>query len=633
MIPLSFAQRRLWFIHRLEGPSATYNLAATLRLRGELDTEALTAAVRDVAVRHESLRTLFREDADGVPYQHIVPADRLRLDVPVRKVAGEPELAEAVGECAREGFELADDLPLRARLFRSGPREHVLLVVLHHIAGDGASMAPLARDISTAYTARHHGSAPDWPELPVQYADYTLWQRELLGDDTDPDSVAARQSAYWREQLAGIPQPLPLPTDRPRPANATYRGDTVDFRLDAELTTAVRRLAQNRGLTVSMVLNTALAVLLHRLGAGTDLTIGSPIAGRTDEALDELVGFFTNMWVLRADLSGDPTFDRLLDQVRDRSLAAFDNQDVPFEHLVELLKPERSTAYHPLFQVMFAWQNNARPQLDLPGLEVALEAVRTGTAKFDLFFSLEPEGEDGGGTGGVRGGIEYATDLFDRTTVERLAARYVRVLRRLVAAPEAPVGTVDVLLPGEREWLAELSDTGRELPDATAADLFEQQAARTPDAPALITGTEHLTYQQLNTRANRLAHWLAERGAGPEQRVALLLPRTADLVVALLAVLKTGAAYVPVDPDHPAPRIDHILTDSQPVVTLRAGDLAAPDLAARPDTDPVRALPAHAHDTVAYVIYTSGSTGLPKGVVVGQRALVNFLTAMQDRFR
>ncbi|MCS0639896.1 condensation domain-containing protein, partial [Streptomyces sp. LP05-1] len=622
VLPLSHAQRRLWFIHRFEGPSATYNIPLAVRLRGELDTEALTAAVRDVVVRHESLRTLFREDADGVPYQHIVPAGRLRLDVPLTDPA-------TAGELARHGFDLAREIPLRAAVARVGPREHVLLVVLHHIAGDGASMAPLARDISTAYTARHHGTAPDWPELPVQYADYTLWQRELLGDDTDPDSPAARQSAYWREQLAAVPQLLPLPTDRPRPANASYRGDIVDFRLDADLTEAVGRLAHERGLTTAMVLHTALAVLLHRLGGGTDLTIGSPIAGRTDDALSELIGFFVNTWVLRADLSGDPAFDRLLDQVRDRSLAAYDRQDLPFERLVELLEPARSTAYQPLFQTMFAWQNGGWPDLSLPGVETTVEPVRTGTAKFDLFFNLVPVTPREGERSTVLGGIEYATDLFDRATVERLATRYTRLIRQLVSTPGARLSATEVLLPGEREQLEQLNGTGRELTDATVADLFEQQAARTPDAPALISGEQRLTYGRLNTRANRLAHWLIQRGAGPEQRVALLLPRTADLVVALLAVLKTGAAYVPVDPDHPAPRIDHILTDSQPVLILDA-EAVAEGLRHTDGANPVRS--GTDADSAAYAIYTSGSTGLPKGVVVGQRALVNFLTAMQDRF-
>ncbi|MFD5559036.1 condensation domain-containing protein, partial [Streptomyces sp. NPDC127068] len=407
MIPLSFAQRRLWFIHRLEGPSATYNLAAALRLRGDLDVAVLVAAVRDVVGRHESLRTVFREDGDGTPYQHILRPDEARFDIPLHETAP-AELASALREHARYGFDLSHDLPLRATLFRPAPGEHVLLVTLHHIVGDGASMAPLARDISAAYAARHRGTAPDFVELSAQYADYTLWQRELLGDHADPGSLAARQAAYWGEHLAGLPQPLPLPTDRPRPATASHHGRTHTFGVDPGLLTAVERLARERGLTVPMVLQTALTVLLHRLGAGDDITIGSPIAARTEEGLADLVGFFVNMWVLRSDLGDDPTLGDLLRRTRDASLTAYDHQDLPFEYLVDVLNPARSTAYHPLFQVMFAWQNTTPPELELPGLEVTLDPVVTDTAKCDLFFNLAPVAG-----GGAVGGIEYATDLFD----------------------------------------------------------------------------------------------------------------------------------------------------------------------------------------------------------------------------
>ncbi|MFD8938471.1 amino acid adenylation domain-containing protein [Streptomyces sp. NPDC059578] len=625
MIPLSFAQRRLWFIHRLEGPSATYNLAAALRLRGDLDVAALVAAVRDVVGRHESLRTVFREDGDGTPYQHILRPDEARFDIPLHEMAP-GELASALREHARYGFDLSHDLPLRATLFRPAPGEHVLLVTLHHIVGDGASMAPLARDISAAYAARHRGTAPDFVELSAQYADYTLWQRELLGDHADPGSLAARQAAYWGEHLAGLPQPLPLPTDRPRPATATYHGRTHSFEVGPDLLTEVERLARERRLTVPMVLQTALTVLLHRLGAGDDITIGSPIAARTEEGLADLVGFFVNMWVLRSDLSDDPTLGDLLGRTRDASLTAYDHQDLPFEYLVDVLKPERSTAYHPLFQVMFAWQNTTPPELELPGLDVVLDPVTTGTAKCDLFFNLAPVAD-----GGAVGGIEYATDLFDPTTIELIAERYVQVLHHLVHNPDQHVSRIDVLLPGERERLLHTSnDTARELPDTTVPDLFETQAARTPNALAVVCGNDELTYHQLNTRANHIAHWLTEQGVGPEQRVAIKLPRSTDLVAALLAVLKTGGAYIPIDPEHPTHRINHVLHDSQPIVTLEPTHLAL-DLTGYPTTNPDRTT-LHQHNA-AYVIYTSGSTGKPKGVVIPHQALLNFLIAMQDHLQ
>ncbi|MGP3979458.1 condensation domain-containing protein, partial [Streptomyces sp. 8N114] len=496
MIPLSFAQRRLWFIHRFEGPSATYNIPLVLRLTGDLDTEALRAAVRDVVIRHESLRTLIAEDPDGVPYQQVVPVEELDFEVPVVEVT--PDGAQAaVAEAAAHAFDLGAEIPFRARLFRSAPDVHTLALVLHHIAGDGESAGPLARDISAAYAVRREGTGgavgaggdphePDWPELPVRYIDYTLWQQELLGDEDDPDSLLAQQFAYWRDELADVPQPMPLPTDRPRPPVAGYHGDTVTFALDAELCATVEKLAREQNATMPMVLQAALAVLLGQLGSGDDITMGSPIAGRTDEALADMVGFFLNTWVLRVDLTGNPTFDQVLDRVRDKALTAYDNQDAPFERLVELLNPDRSTAYHPLFQVMFAWQKEW-PSFALPGLEVALEQVGTATAKFDLSFNLSEltAAEDGART--VHGTVEYATDLFERTTAEALAERYVRVLRQLVTRPDRPLSTLRVLDPDEERSLLEFGGGEcRVLRDGSLAGGFEEQVGRSPGGTALV---------------------------------------------------------------------------------------------------------------------------------------------------
>ncbi|MCL6736838.1 non-ribosomal peptide synthetase, partial [Streptomyces neyagawaensis] len=631
-LPLSFAQRRLWFIDRFEGPSATYNIPMALRLTGDLDTEALAEAIRDVVARHESLRTVYAEDVDGTAYQVVLEPGQYSLPVPVVEVAAD-DVADAVARAARHHFDLASDIPVKAGILRVGPGEHLLTLLIHHIASDGESMAPLIRDISTAYAARREGLAPEFAELPVQYADYTLWQRDLLGDATDPDSVLAAQSSYWRRELAAVPQPLRLPVDRPRPPKASYRGEMLDFRLDDDLLVAVEKLAREHDVTVSMVMQSVLAVLLHQLGGGDDIPIGSPIAGRTDEALADLVGFFVNTWVLRAELSANPTFEQLIAQVRDKALAAYANQDAPFERLVELLNPERSTAYHPLFQVMFAWQNFAQADFDLPGLDVAYVPTPTGTAKFDLFFNLtEVTGPDGRE---VEGLLEYATDLFDRETAERVADRFVRVLRQLVADPAARVGAVDLLDDAERDQvLHRFNDTAEPTPHLTVAELVEKQVAATPDAVAIVSGDTTLAYWELNARANRLARELVAHGVGPETLVAVSLPRTADLAVALLAVLKSGGAYLPIDPKYPSHRLDHILgeaapalvlTDTETVSVLPETDLPKLyldrlDLTDRsPDNLPVTAHPQN----LAYVMYTSGSTGVPKGVSLSHHNIVN----------
>ncbi|MFF0885027.1 amino acid adenylation domain-containing protein [Streptomyces sp. NPDC003456] len=627
MIPLSFAQRRMWFLHRLEGPTPTYNIPFVLRLDGALDTAALAAAVTDVAHRHDSLRTLVAENEDGTPEQRILPPEEA---LPRFRVvdADADTVDAAVQGATREGFELDRELPLRTTVFRLSPQEHVVVFVFHHIAADGASMAPFLRDLLAAYAARRQGGAPRWAPLPVQYKDYTLWQRELLGDEEDPESVAAEQLAYWRRELAGVPQPVQLPLDRPRPTVAGHRGGDVDFELDAELLRGIGKLAAEHGATAPMLAQAVLAVLLHHLGAGNDLTIGSPIEGRAEEQLEDLIGFFANTWVLRVDLSGDPSFGDLLEQVRDRALAAYDHQDVPFERLVELLSPQRTTAYQPLFQVMLAWQFEWS-QLDIPGLRVTPVPAGTGTAKFDLFLNIVPAP-----SGGAYGRLEYAADLFDRATAESLVDRYVRVLRQVVADPGTRLGAVDVLTGAERDRLTRLNETASPVPDATVPELVAAQAARTPDATAVVCGGTALTYAELEARASRLAAVLRDRGVGPETPVAVALPRSADLVVALLGVLKAGGAYVPVDPGYPSARIGLLLGTADPVLVVTDRTAAATVAGCRqpvlhlddldldgpaPHLAPTRTGP----DGLAYVMFTSGSTGTPKGVAVSHAAVVN----------
>ncbi|MGV4982339.1 amino acid adenylation domain-containing protein [Streptomyces sp. NRAIS4] len=649
-IPLSFAQYRLWFLHRMEGPSATYNIPMSLRLTGHLDHDALRAALADVTARHEALRTLFPEE-DGIPYQRILPADQARpaLDV----VDTDPAAVQAlVAGAARQGFDLATELPLRASLFTVAPDEHVLLLLLHHIAGDGWSWRPLARDLSTAYAARLEGRAPTWTPLPVSYADYALWQRDLLGAEDDPDSRHARQLQYWTEALTGIPEVLELPLDRPRPAVISYRGDTVPFRIDPALHQRLLALAADGRASVFMVLQAAFATLLGKHGAGTDIPIGAPIAGRTDDAVEDLVGFFVNTLVLRTDTSGDPTFRELLERVRESDLAAYAHQDLPFEKLVERLRPERSLARHPLFQVMLAFLSDGEAQLELPGLKAAAAPVGVGIAKFDLHLSLVERRSADGAPAGIEAALEFSTDLFERGTAEALATRLVRLLDAVTAEPDRPIGTVQVLDAAEqRRLLTDWNTTDGASTDVHVAELFQRQVARTPRDVALVHEAAALTYAELNARANVLARHLVAQGAAPGEIVALALPRSVELITALLAVLKTGAAYLPVDTEYPAERIARMLDDARALCVITtpgacdgipAGlprihphdgtDTAGTTGPTAADlTDADRLAPLHPQHP-AYVIYTSGSTGLPKAVVMPAAGLSNLLTWHTARF-
>jgi amino acid adenylation domain-containing protein len=641
--PLSFAQRRLWFLYQLEGPSATYNIPLVLRLHGNLDQDALRAALGDLVARHESLRTVFPQIV-GVPCQQVLDAQVVHPALPVTYATG-TNLSELLVTAARRGFDLGVEAPVRAELFALAPSEHVLLVVVHHIAGDGWSMGPLARDLAVAYESRCQGEVPRWAPLPVQYADYTLWQHQLLGEHTNPDSLFATQLDYWTQALAELPEQLELPTDRPRPAVASYRGGQVAVRLDARLHQGLARLARRGGASVFMVVQAVLAALLSKLGAGHDIPIGSPIAGRTDQALDQLVGFFVNTVVLRTDTSGAPTFTDLLARVRDTALSAYANQDVPFEYLVEAVNPARSRARHPLFQVMLTVQNAPEIGVDLPGLQVTPVRVDTGVAKFDLTFALSERHSDDGAPQGIDGVVEYACDLFDPATVETITTRLVRLLSAVVAHPDQPLNQLDILTAAERHQLLHTcNETTTPLSPATLPGLFQTQAAATPQAVAVISGDTALTYHQLNAAANQLAHTLIARGVGPEEIVALALPRSAELIVAILGVLKTGAAYLPLDPGYPPTRIASMLGNAHPAFLLTHTQtegglpdtgltqrlvLDDPDTATllnnQPDTDPTdtdRTTPLRPEHP-AYVIYTSGSTGQPKGVVVSHHSLNN----------
>ncbi|MFI5674067.1 amino acid adenylation domain-containing protein [Streptomyces cellulosae] len=643
--PLSFAQQRVWFLQQVHGENPAYHIPHALDMTGRLDVPAMRAALNDVVARHEVLRTRYAQ-RDGVPYQDILDAASVRLELPVRRVPADA-VDDVAREVARKTFDLASDLPLRGELLVVDEEHSVLVLVVHHIAGDGWSMEPLMRDLARAYAARQSGGAPDWEPPAVQYADFALWQREMLGDPKDPDSLAARQLAFWTEYLRDAPAELDLPTDRPRPQTASYRGDMVPVELDKELHTKLRELARDSGTTVNMVFQAAVAGLLTRVGAGTDIPIGTAIAGRTDDAVHELIGFFVNTLVTRTDTSGDPTFKELLRRVRQRNLAAFAHEDLPFERLVEMLNPVRSAARHPLFQVMLAAQDGLPDDLDMPGLTVRTRPVGNGTAKFDLSFKFGERRAADGAPRGVVGALEYNGDLFDRDTAERLRDRLVRFLHGVADDPGLTLRQIDILDPDERRrLLTEWNATDAPLPDEpSVAALVERQADRTPDAVALVQQDRTWTYRRLEERANQYAHVLRAAGAGQESVVALCMPRGPEVAAAILGVWKAGAAYLPLDPDYPRERLSFMFRDSGASLLLTDGDtaqgIALPEgtdvvdastdarLRSAPTTRPA---PVCSGRDLAYVIYTSGSTGKPKSVLIEQKGVVNRLRDVVRRF-
>ncbi|MFE5924210.1 condensation domain-containing protein, partial [Streptomyces sp. NPDC056468] len=623
--PLSHAQRRLWFLDKMEGGSPTYHMPLAVHLHGNLDTKALQQALTDVIHRHESLRTTF-EEHDGEPLQNVLPRAKAQLELD-RVAVSEGRLTDLLSSAAVRPFNLRDDLPLRATLFTISPSEHVLLLVVHHIAADGWSLAPLAQDLSAAYRTRIQGEAPNWQPLPVQYADYTLWQQELLGDENDPDSRAAHQLAHWRTELDGLPDELALPYDRPRPRHPSHRGESVAWELPASIRQKLEELARESGASLFMLVHAALAGLLTRLGAGHDIPIGAPIAGRTDEALHHQIGFFVNTLVLRTDTSSNPSFRTLLQRTRATNLHAYTHQDIPFERLVEELNPVRSAGRHPLFQVMLNLEEDlAASSFELPGIEVSAEAVAIDAAKFDLMFNVVTAAD-----GALRGTVDFASDLFDHATVQNMAERFVMLCEAVAADPDHPLADYELLTPDERHRvLVEWNDTAVEVAGpGTLHERFEEQATATPDACALRFNEQQLTYGKLNARANQVAHGLIARGVGPESVVAVALNRSTDMVAALLGVLKAGAAYLPIDLGYPAERRQYMLDNARAAHVIDDTTLAGL-LDQQPDHDPrITTDPACA----AYVIYTSGSTGRPKGVIIPHEGIVNRLQWMQHTYQ
>ncbi|BAH32547.1 non-ribosomal peptide synthetase [Rhodococcus erythropolis] len=646
-VPLSLAQQRMWFLNQLDPESPVYNVPLAIRLSGKLDVAGLKAAVSDVLARHESLRTLYPSDTDG-PMQVIVPPEDVVLDLSPVEVDAESVMLR-VAEVVGQGFDVGAEVPVRAKLFSLGSDNYVLVVVIHHVAGDGSSVGPLGRDVMVAYEARSRGVVPGWAPLGVQYADYALWQREMLGSDGDPDSIASKQIAYWHAQLADVPPVLNLPLDRARPAIQSLRGATVDFTVDARLHSGLSRLAEGHNVTVFMVIHAAVAVLMSRLSSSPDVVLGTPVAGRGEAELDDLIGMFVNTLVLRTNVEASEGFGSFLEQVREIDLSAFANADVPFEWLVDEIDPVRSTAHSPLFQVLLVFQNFAQTQFVLPELTISGIEADSGTAKYDLQITLSEVISESGEPSGMHGSFNYATDLFDESTVLEFVDRLLRILNTVSATPDVLVGDIPVLSQSESEQLlAQAVSAGSLCSDnATLVSLFDEQVARTPNSVALAMDGIELTYAEFDAKVNQLARHLISEGVGPEQLVGVAMRRSIDLVVAIYAVLKAGGAYVPIDPDHPAERTEYVVEAADPVLILttardqfastgrRMVTVEALNLDGFPSrriADSERNSPLRSENT-AYLIFTSGSTGRPKGVAITHSATVNQLVWAQATYR
>jgi amino acid adenylation domain-containing protein len=626
-LPLSAGQQRLWFVHRAE-PGAAYNVPLVLRMSGVVDRSALLAALADVVERHEPLRTVFPEQA-GEPRQEVLSGAQ-----PWTRIVevGRSDLDAAVAGAVGHVFDLAIEMPLRVTLFAVSPSEHVLLLLFHHIAVDGWSMSPLLRDLGTAYRARAAGGPPDCAPLPVQYADYAVWQRQLWGERADENSLLARQLEFWRSTLAGTPRELSLPADRPRPASPSRRGGTARLDIQPRSHRRLAELATATRTTVPMVLRAGVAVLLTRLGAGSDIPIGASVGGRTDEALDELVGYFVNTVVLRTDTSGDPSFRQLLARVRDGELAAYTHQDVPFDQVVGDLNPVRSASVHPLFQVIVDVADDEGAGTAWPEqLRVTWEWAELDTTKFDLTVTAYERRDEQGTPAGVTGTVEYAMDLFDADTVELLTQRLIRLLDAAADAPDRPISAIDLLSTDERRGvLVDYNATEAPRQDTlTVHELFDEQAQAFPDRIAASCCGERLTYAQLDERANQVASRLAEAGVGSGDVVGVLLRRSLDLVVGTLGVLKAGAAYAPLTGGRPPAQVRTIMTECGASAILIDKHHAAKDVVLaesahgtrilRVDEPPASApAPAVRVDPaqLVYVMFTSGSTGRPKGVAI-----------------
>ncbi|HKY27538.1 MAG TPA: amino acid adenylation domain-containing protein [Pyrinomonadaceae bacterium] len=630
-LPLSFAQQRLWFLNELEGDSAFYNVPWAVQLRGELNVDALRKALDTIISRHETLRTRFGVEA-GQPFQII--SDNLNLPLSITDLSELPnsaleEEAKRLGTIeARQRFDLQTGPLIRSRLLRLRTGDHILYVTSHHIVSDGWSIGIFLKELTELYESFVLGRPPRLPELAIQYADYAVWQRKWLQGD-----LLQKQLTYWKQQLRGSPALLELPKDRPRPAVQTFNGATRTLQLEPELTKALNELSRQEGVTLFMTLLAAFQLLLSRYAAQEDIVVGSPIAGRNQEEIEPLIGFFVNTLLLRTDLGGNPTFRELLSRVREVALGAYANQELPFEKLVDELQPERSLSHAPLFQVMFALQNAPRAEFKLSGLSLRRIRVPTKTSKFDLtLFAMEIAET-------LNLTIEYNTDLFDEARIERMLEHLQTLLNDVVRQPEARIGELEILPGAERQrLLVDWNQTADRVDTKTIHELFEEQVERTPEEIAVSFEPGKVTYKELNRRANQLASYLKNRGVGPEVLVGVCVERSLEMVVALLGILKAGGAYVPLDPAYPADRLQFMLEDANARLLLTQERLLKlipesaaavvcldsdwPQISQESDANPVTiALPQN----LSHVIYTSGSTGRPKGVAIQHRSTAALL--------
>jgi amino acid adenylation domain-containing protein len=626
-VPLSFAQQRLWFLDQLEHNTGIYNIPSALRVSGPLDVEALRRTLDAIVARHEVLRTTFAA-VDGVPAQIIGGERPVELRVTDVSRVPTPEVEKLLREESSRPFDLSSDSPLRAALLKLGAEEHILLLVMHHIASDGWSMGVLYRELSVLYEAFCRGEVPSLPELPIQYVDYAVWQRQWLQGE-----VFEKQLSYWKEQLSALPV-LELPTDRPRPAMQTFRGARKSAAFPKALGAELKALSRREGVTLFMTLLAAFQTLLHRYTGQHDIVVGSPIAGRTRAEIEALIGVFINTLLLRGDLSGDSKFTELLARVRKTALEAYEHQDLPFEKLVEELNPERDPSRNPLFQVMFVLQNTPINLPTLAGPGMSPVELGTETAKFDLTLSVKEA------AGSLTATLEYNTDLFEHATISRMLGHFQTLLQGIVANPEQRISELPILTEAQRHRvLAEWNNTKRDYPkEKCVHELFERRAERTPDAVAVIFEKRQLTYKELNRRANQLAHYLRKLGVQPETRVGVYMERSLEMIVGLLSILKAGGAYVPLDLGYPGERMGFMLADSRTRFLLTQkwlsdklpewrGESVALDpdwepFAREPDDNPASGATA---ENLAYVIYTSGSTGTPKGVAIPHRAITRLV--------
>ena len=639
-IPLSFAQERLWFLDQLAPNNSVYNVPLAVRIGGLLNVVALEQGLNEVVRRHEVLRTTFNVEG-GRPYQVVAPSLTLPLPiVDLRALAldeREAQVQRLATEETQRLFSLAQGPLLWAKLLRLGEEEHVLLVTMHHIVSDDWSVVGvLDQELAVLYEAFSKGEPSSLPGLPIQYADYAVWQQEWL-----QGKVLEALLSYWRERLAGAPPALELPTDRPRPPLQTYRGATHLLMLPGTLSQRLQSLSQREGVTLFMMLLGAFEVLLHRYTGQDDIVVGTPIAGRNRPEIEGLIGFFVNTLVLRTDLSGDPTFRELLGRVRGVTLGAYDHQDLPFERLVEELQPERNLSHNPLFQVAFAFQDAYASALHLPGLTATPVKVDTATALFDLTLFVEEHAR------GLRLVLEYNTGLFDAETIARMMGHLQTLLEGIVANSDRRLSDLPLLTEDERHQLfVEWNDTATEYPqDQCIHQLFEAQVERTPGAVAVVYGDEHLTYRELHERANQLAHHLQELGIGPEVLVSICVERSLEMVAGILGVLKAGGAYVPLDPSYPKERLAFMLADTQSPVLLTQEQFLRdlPEhkahvvcldkdwgaIARKSTENPVSGTST---SNLAYVIYTSGSTGRPKGIAIEHQGAVTLLHWARETF-